>query len=806
MSEEFWASIAEHDLVFPKSLSEDLVGFPFSDGARAVLAHAARISTLKARNQETLSATFILVGAIDLARKATNTHRNPSDGDGRDLRAMVAAHNTLLGSEGSVEGSQFDVLVSGLVSRRWEIGQSLPLTDSASNLDIGISESVETGIKAASGPPAMTSPEPIFADSLLSGVIPASPSLRSRLEDCGLKPEDLVEAIRTAASPTVTEDLFGELYGIIERRATRDEETLNARQYAVALATLLRIASGELCLGIFGHWGIGKTYLAEMVGTLLTRRDGPESLTRALSAANIHTEAVSPDAFTQEYEVITFSAWRYRRSPELWVYLYETLSKACMASNRWSRLLRYNVLRQGHWPLVLALIATGAALASITLFKIALGAAVWLLPILGIGGLLWLVQVVFTTRKGMAAVLRRYTSLAHHNEQLGLQALLGDELRCLIIAWAPRLRLRLKESWRELLALPIVGGVWLLGRILPQSLREELSAAYCSLDGLLTGRPGCSASIQISSSWHAALAGFFWLLLFAVIVFLLQWRGRRKTDRILLIVDDLDRCAAEELIEVMESLKLLLEDPDIQERVQVLMLVDEGAMEYAIARKFNGLIETRARARAAADHSRAYEAVRIEVIREHVEKLFLCHFRLPVLSTQEVQTLTERYAVGGSAPSKEELPRRGLSWQGLVSRRPPPPSPDTPRQEPESHGFEQPYLWEEPKRDSLEAAKLLGETAPQADLSFTPTEVQQLAKTLAAWSNGEHRMISPRAIRAFLLKYKLSRLLRQLAGKPVDGTKLMEELAKSSFSPNGIPARTDGKDRRDIEVIVGQLA
>jgi hypothetical protein len=229
-------------------------------------------------------------------------------------------------------------------------------------------------------------------------------------------------------------------------------------------------------------------------------------------------------------------------------------------------------------------------------------------------------------------------------------------------------------------------------------------------------------------------------------------------------------------------------------------------MEYAIAQKFKGLIETRARARADAGQSRAYEAVRSEVIREHVEKLFLCHFRLPVLSAQEVQTLTERYAVGVSTPPKEELRRRRLLWPALAPRRRLPQSPDARKEDPKPNGSGAPRSSEGPKRSSPDPEISLAQTAPQADLSFTPTEVQQLAKTLAAWSDKQRRMISPRAIRAFLLKYKLSRLLCQLAGTPVDGTKLMEELAKSSFSSTGIAARADGKGRRDIEVIVGQLA
>jgi hypothetical protein len=60
----------------------------------------------------------------------------------------------------------------------------------------------------------------------------------------------------------------------------------------------------------------------------------------------------------------------------------------------------------------------------------------------------------------------------------------------------------------------------------------------------------------------------------------------------------------------------LLEDPAMSERVQVLALVDEEVLSAAVRDKFNLLIEHRGGDAAT-------------TIREHMEKLFLCALRLP---------------------------------------------------------------------------------------------------------------------------------------------------------------------------------
>jgi hypothetical protein len=373
MSETFWTSLCGHDLSLSHSLSDDLARLTLTDGTRALFAHAVRINAMKTHNREALTATFLFVAALDLALKGKEAVEE-DDGDKSDLSVMTALSVRL--RYAAVGGEpNFTELISRRIGGRWRIGDPLPELQFEPDTDVGVSTSVAEALDDIFERYRNTYPVPkLRVSTLLLGVLDASATLGRRLAEVGISVEELKGFARS--DPTQAGDQFGGRYDAIARRAVREDETLKARQHAVALATLLRKAAGELCLGVFGHWGIGKTYLAESISSLLSG-PGASGLTAALKNANIRTDIARPEAFAQGYEVITFSAWRYRRTPELWVYLYETLSTTCMASarHRWSRVLRYNVLRQGHWPLVFALIATGAALASVSLVKIALGAA-----------------------------------------------------------------------------------------------------------------------------------------------------------------------------------------------------------------------------------------------------------------------------------------------------------------------------------------------------------------------------------------------------------------------------------------------
>src|SRR5205807_103331 len=113
-----------------------------------------------------------------------------------------------------------------------------------------------------------------------------------------------------------------------------------------------------------------------------------------------------------------------------------------------------------------------------------------------------------------------------------------------------------------------------------------------------------------------------------------------RPNRVLLIVDDLDRCSPVEMLDVIEGMKLLVDDAEISRRLQVLMLVDEGVLGHAIANRYKTMIEERG----GGDASLSGAEARREVIAEQNEKLFACHLRLPRLTDEDVAAVVSRVA------------------------------------------------------------------------------------------------------------------------------------------------------------------
>jgi hypothetical protein len=117
-------------------------------------------------------------------------------------------------------------------------------------------------------------------------------------------------------------------------------------------------------------------------------------------------------------------------------------------------------------------------------------------------------------------------------------------------------------------------------------------------------------------------------------LYFLRYGGASPT-KILLVVDDLDRCKPEHLLSVMESIKLLVEDRQISCRVQVVMLIEEEVLRHAIAEKYRFF----AQGVNYGGTKRAYGVDRL--ISETCEKLFTAHLRLPPLSMTDLRDLIE---------------------------------------------------------------------------------------------------------------------------------------------------------------------
>ncbi|WP_179294490.1 P-loop NTPase fold protein [Mesorhizobium sp. WSM3879] len=433
------------------------------------------------------------------------------------------------------------------------------------------------------------------------------------------------------------------------READDKELSLSIQEYAEALATVLRSAEGEFTFALFGPWGSGKTTLTRLLKPLLEK-----------PGYFVEQTGASKQRFARwRYEVAGHNAWKYRQPPEAWVYLYKSLAERAGAGlrsyDKMALAARASHFRYGPWPLV-------GALVSLAVLAMPLSATLQLAGVLatliGAGALAHVAAIAPKVQTKVKAIFEKNAKLSTGPERLGMLALIGEDVKALLSAWTKKLPgERSKDgqspsvnererSMRTKLVFPLVvlagvAGGWAYGLysspdppkpgILVQSL-ETVARILAGPDS--TSKPKTDS---IDSENWILLA---WIGL-ALVTMLGPWLiSAPGPDRVLLIVDDLDRCGPDDMLTVIENMKLLLvDDPVLNNRLQVLMLVDERVLAFAIAKHYTEMIAERAADIVGVSADNARLIAEQEIIAEQNEKLFACHLRLPVLSDRDVATL-----------------------------------------------------------------------------------------------------------------------------------------------------------------------
>ena len=375
-----------------------------------------------------------------------------------------------------------------------------------------------------------------------------------------------------------------ELGGVpkISREATTP--SLSVRQYSKVIADLLAGTSNKerMTFGLFGHWGRGKTYMMEQVVSRLPKRpsknkDNPKSGDRPT------------------YEVIWFSAWKYRTTPETWVYLFQQFLARANQRDKTIAIVAA-VKKLGPIAIIFALLGLNISLVSIG-EKLSL-----LTAVTGVFGIATTVTVALLGYRFVSTILRLRSiyHLSAREQDLGMQAAIGRDLSLLLTSWIPKSK-RSKAFWGW-----VIGGcVWSI------ALAVQLF--------LLSNRIHVAVAVTLCSVWCLAVIGF--------LVYYFSFRPT-PADRILLVVDDLDRCEPNQMLEIIESTMLILSEEEMQSRLQVAMLVDDFAFRRALKKKYSSLLASET------TDNEAYDLDRL--VRENQEKLFLMQLTLLPMTGDEV--------------------------------------------------------------------------------------------------------------------------------------------------------------------------
>ena len=141
-----------------------------------------------------------------------------------------------------------------------------------------------------------------------------------------------------------------------------------------------------------------------------------------------------------------------------------------------------------------------------------------------------------------------------------------------------------------------------------------------------------------------------------------------SVDRIVLFIDDLDRCQPAKVVDVLQAVHLLLAFP----LFAVVVGVDQRCLRQSLRSEFGGVLSSPSIPSLADDHSTILEAERPPTPLDYLEKIFHVPFHLPTMEvtlaySALVMKLTEP-AVASPEPNSigPTLPGRTEGHSGFL--------------------------------------------------------------------------------------------------------------------------------------------
>jgi len=383
--------------------------------------------------------------------------------------------------------------------------------------------------------------------------------------------------------------------GYNKPRRESEKPTLNAEEYATVLAKLFQNAENDFNLAVFGDWGRGKTYLMKMVAKKLEGKN---------------------------YETVFFNAWKYQTQPQIWAHLFKIVkgeSSFLAPIGIWAKItggIRFGIVKNGYFPF---------ALLFLTLILKTLPKADtihWLYETLSWGSILLTVSLGISIFR----VVPKLMTLPSHNDKLGLQEVIGNDLKNLVLSKCVDLCGSNNLKWYTFrwhfitLALAFSTPFFIFAR---------------SVD------PLNDVLLRNSTFWSGVILWiFFWVI---AIVFMKAITQKRK-KRFLLIVDDLDRCPSAEVVTIVDSIRLLLEDQELVRYLQTAILVDEDRLRCAIAERYCEQIplyndKSKKIEERALDLTKKIIDIKSHIVDEQIQKLFISTLKLNGLSESDLNAI-----------------------------------------------------------------------------------------------------------------------------------------------------------------------
>ncbi len=279
----------------------------------------------------------------------------------------------------------------------------------------------------------------------------------------------------------------------------------------------------------------------------------------------------------ESYKPITFNAWKYQDSNAIWSYIYETFKKEylSLSNEKWYK------------RLILILKLNKARKGNSTL---------WYYGISLVSVLIWMLLVINPKFDP-----HDWYTLAVIVVNLGILA--SGSIEKLYTKYVAKS----KEVYKEYL----VPHDYKSELGLQAEIQEEIKTLFKVWFDLKTTRNR-------------------WRLRF------IKWN--RPYEKLLFFVDDIDRCNEDKIIQVVDSLRVMLEDEDIIDRMVIIAAIDETILKTAIEWKYKDFLSF-------TDAEGKAQKRNLEITtREYMDKLFIGGLKLPKLLAEEQYIILKNYA------------------------------------------------------------------------------------------------------------------------------------------------------------------
>lgn len=422
------------------------------------------------------------------------------------------------------------------------------------------------------------------------------------------------------------------------------KDALGANNLVEVVAPLLDNLAPDLetMFGVFGPWGRGKTFFVK-------------ELIKELKESNV---------IKHEYIALNYHAWKYQNTPANWAYLYQVLLEGYLDYKTGKdESSPYRDWFKEQEAIIDLNIARNYPRASDNFKnKITFAIKLWQTP-------LWKKLLGLARAIILFAVVGSIFNLVYENVRWFQDAWL-EVTQFLADIWQMSGLLGFftafsKTPFVQFLVYPLtfVGvfgyPVWNIistknNLIKASSTAQELIKKFGTLE---TFQDKLGVQAEIDKEIETLLK--FWL---PEIKEKQAVNLESKLTKILLFVDDLDRCNEDGLVELIDSLRVMLEQEEIRKRVQVIVAVDEDILELAINLKYKKIEEKEPKEKTN-NKTRNFAL-------EYFDKLFLLGVRLSELSLEARQAYQEEITKEDRKINEEEVKSEALKIKNKNSSDP----------------------------------------------------------------------------------------------------------------------------------------